>query len=91
MVRSRNYCCNEKERKGYLCIVQLRIDANKIKVFSVGQQCLHSEFMSPETKKPAKVFVSSGRYFHPIVTKFGLSRQFFIKVPVQNFTEIRPV
>ena len=30
--------------------------------------------------------MSSAGYFHPIVTKFGFSRQIFIKV-----TEIRPV
>jgi len=35
--------------------------------------------------------VSNAQYFHPIVTNFGFSRQIFLKVPVSDFTEIRPV
>jgi hypothetical protein len=53
MALSRNYFCNGNVRMRYLCIVQLRIDVNSIKIFSVGQQCLYSEFISPATTKPA--------------------------------------
>ena len=42
MGRSLNYCSNENIRMRYPCSAQLRIGANNIKIFSVGQQCLYS-------------------------------------------------
>ena len=37
------------------------------------------------------IFKWSPRYICPILTKFGVSGQIFHKVPISNFTEMRPV
>ena len=48
------------------------------------------EYISLKTERPY-VFAESARCFCLILNIFSFSRQIFIKAPVSNFTEIRPV
>ena len=50
-MRSRNHCCSGKATMHSLCIAEVHVTVNCIKILSVAQQCFCGEFMSPATTK----------------------------------------
>jgi hypothetical protein len=68
-----------------MCIVELRVTVNNIKLLSVAQKCFYVEFVFPVTIKLIHVKCPT---FCPILTKFGVSRQIVTEAQISNFTEI---
>jgi hypothetical protein len=48
----------------------------------ITQQCFHDEFMSHATMKPIMSSRKMPRNFLPVLTKCGIPRRIFIKIPI---------
>ena len=57
-----------------LAVLLSYVTANNIIILSVAKQFFYGDLISPATKS-----------FYPIVTKFGVPRQVFVKVPSIKF------
>jgi len=68
-----------------VCIVELHVAVNNIKILSVAQKWFYDEFMSPATMKRTQFFMCFTRHVCPILTKSGLCQRIFIKVPNIRF------
>jgi hypothetical protein len=52
----RSHCCNRKTTMPFLCIVELYVTVNIVKILGVAQQCRYGEIMLPATMKRIYVF-----------------------------------
>jgi hypothetical protein len=62
-----------------LCIVELHITVNNIKILTAAQNSFMENLCHQQQKTSLGLHVKSP-IFCPILTKFGISRQIFIKI-----------
>jgi hypothetical protein len=78
---SRGHRCKRKSTTRTVCTAELHATVNNKTTFSVEQQFFYGEFISPSSTKRTLAFMYSELHFCPILRKFGVSRQIFIKIP----------
>jgi hypothetical protein len=66
-------------------IVELYVTVNNTEVLAFAQGCFYGELVQPATIKSIYFFLLRTPYFCQILTKLGISRQMFIKVPNIQF------
>jgi hypothetical protein len=82
-VSKMNPWCNKTSniRVTYYCgsVFELHVIVNNTQILRVAQKCFYGEFIPPATIKRSRIFMCKAWYFYPILTKFGVSRQIFVK------------
>jgi hypothetical protein len=89
---SRNHCCNGNTKMRSMCIVELQVTINNIKILSVAQPCYYGEFMSPATtqRNYLGIHINCPTFLFDF-NQICLFSTIFMKPPISNFMEIRPV
>jgi len=49
--RSRKHCCRGNTAMDSVCVVELHVTLNCVRIFIETQQCFNGEFISPATMK----------------------------------------
>jgi len=68
-----------------LYVVELHVTVINIKILDVAKERFLGEFMSPTKVKRSQMYLQSARNIFFIVTRFGVSRRIFMKIPYIKF------